>query len=198
MTRACNIAGSSEETDLSTDKGVSFGWCTILDKQIRSEIFNFVRERFAECPAIVQAHSGIGKSINQEIMKQVLLVATLLFIFGFVNAQKVANVEGKGKLEICDLKSNNSTTNCRTVENSGVSAASIGSSKIAIVYNSGKLEVCDIKSTNTTTDCRIIQISGVSNVQMSGDSRVIVTYDSGKKKACDVKSTNSLTNCRNL
>jgi hypothetical protein len=131
-------------------------------------------------------------------MKTDIIIAILLLTFGIANAQKVASVESGGKLQICNLSSSNNISACRTIETSGIIAASISNNKIAIVNTSGNMQICSITSYNGTSNCRTIETSGVSNVKMPIDQRIIITYTNGKKSACSVTSYNSTSNCRTL
>ena len=107
-------------------------------------------------------------------MKKIILITSTLFIGGFVNAQKITKIENGGRLTICDIGSNNYTTNCNTVVSSGVTGASIGKTKVAVLYNTGQLTVYNLDRNNYLSSGNTLVSSGVLGVQMNNDQKIII------------------------
>ena len=106
-------------------------------------------------------------------MKKIILITSTLFIGGFVNAQKITKIENGGRLTICDIGSNNYTTNCNTVVSSRVTGASIGKNKVAVLYNTGQLTVYNLDRNNYLSSGNTLVSSGVLGVQMNNDEKII-------------------------
>jgi len=127
-------------------------------------------------------------------MKTVLTCLFIVVSISNIYAQKIANVSN-GKLQICDLNSDNRTTNSFTTSESNVVSATIGTNKIAIVFSNGKLAISNIdKSSNRFSNYFTTSENNVVSAQMGGDNKVIITYSNGKKYAAPINESNRLGN----
>jgi len=106
-------------------------------------------------------------------MKKIFLMATMLLMFGAVNAQKVVVMEGNGKVVI----RTESGSYVSTVESSGAADAALNSAEteVVVTYDNGKVVVWTTSGSYVST----VESSNARSARWSGND-IIVTYNDGK------------------